>query len=87
MRLFALSALLLVVACAPVKSLEQLEAEALATGDWSAVEKRERVLAMRAERNAVNCQSGFIEYCQMIGGSERCSCVTRQRVDEFFAGR
>ncbi len=88
MRILGLTALLLITACAPVKSLEQLEAEATVTGDWSAVELRERVLARKAERGGGGqCPSSYVSFCQKFAGRERCECVSKQSMRQVFAGR
>ena len=49
-------AVLLLAGCAPIKSLEELKDEASVSGDWSEVERRERILKRRAERGT--CQRG-----------------------------
>ncbi len=38
------------IGCAPVATLEELEAQAYVSGDWSEVEKRERIIARREAR-------------------------------------
>ena len=85
--LIGLLALCFVIGCAPVKSLEQLEAEASVSGDWSAVEKRERILARRAATTGPSCPEGYVSYCERFGGFERCGCVTRTSMREMLAGR
>jgi len=73
--------------CAQTKTLEQLELEASQTGDWSEVEKRERLIAKREARRGPSCPAGYIAYCQSEGGSQNCGCVTRQGMRDVFAGR
>ena len=91
MKVFGVLILLLffVVGCAPMKSLEQLENDAMLTGDWSAVEKRERMIARKAERQGVKhqCPVGYISFCQTFAGRDQCGCVTRQGMRDLFAGR
>lgn len=70
--LIGLGALLLLGGCAEMKTLEELEMLAAQTGDWSAVEKRER----RQARTAAKCPSGYISVCQLTGPLERCGCMT-----------
>ena len=89
MRIFGVLILLVVVGCAPVKSLEQLEQEAMLTGDWSAVEKREKAVARKAERQGakLKCPVGYIAFCQAYTVREECSCVSRSGMEEIFAWR
>lgn len=87
MKVLGLVALLLLVGCAPVKSLEQLEAEATRSGDWTEVEKRERILARANENTGVSCPVGYVSFCQTFAGRERCDCVSRQGMRQVFAGR
>ena len=47
MKGMALLVLVLLGGCGTYTSLEQLEATAMLTGDWSEVEKRERIIARR----------------------------------------
>ncbi len=89
MKGFGLLILLFLVGCAHTKSLEQLENEAMLTGDWSEVEKRERLIARKAERQGIShkCPVGYISFCQTYTGHEQCGCVTRQGMRDVFAGR
>ena len=72
--LIALGALLFLGGCAEMQTLEELEMLAATTGDWSAVEKRER----RTARTAPSCPSGYISVCQSAGGPKRCGCMTQE---------
>jgi len=72
--LIALVALLFLGGCAEMQTLEELEMLAATTGDWSAVEKRERRMARRAAR----CPSGYINVCQSLGGLQRCECAAQE---------
>ena len=89
MKIFGLLILLFVVGCAPMKSLEQLEREAMMTGDWSAVEQREKAVARKAERQGIkmNCPVGYIAYCQGYAGRDECSCVSRRGMEDIIAWR
>ena len=79
-----LSALVLLSACGTYKSLEQLESEALVSGDWSAVELRERQLARRQSRSSIQCSSGLVGYCVADFGKQRCTCVEQDRLRSFL---
>lgn len=82
-----LAALLLVTGCASTKSMDQLELEASISGDWSEVERRERILARRKESDALRCPTGYVSFCEQVGGVKNCGCVTRQGMRDVFAGR
>ena len=71
--LIALGALLFLGGCAEMQTLEELEMLAATTGDWSAVEKRERRMAQRAAR----CPSEYISVCRSTGGLQRCECASQ----------
>lgn len=68
-------ALCLLGGCGSYHTLEELEQEALLTGDWSKVERRERILANRAARARLTCPGGYIRYCESHGLQDRCTCV------------
>ena len=61
--------------CESFVSLEKLEAEAMLTGDWSAVGRRERIIERRKMRNFMQCPPGFVGYCEQIASREDCTCV------------
>ena len=61
--------------CASITPLEELERQAMLTGDWSAVERRERIIAKRAARNGPKCPPGAVALCVDNVGGDRCSCV------------
>lgn len=68
-------ALVLLSGCGSFTTLEQLEAEALITGDWSAVEQRERIIERRKQRAGIQCPPGSVAICESFAGENRCSCV------------
>ena len=82
----ALSAVL-TAACAPLVALEELEAEALRTGDWTRVEQRERLLEKRAARQPSRCPAGTVNYCERFAGQLDCQCVSRSAFGHMLAGR
>ena len=79
-------ALILSTGCASYQSLEQLEAHALVSGDWSAVETRERIIARRKQRNSFQCPPGFSAVCEMRISSDRCTCVDADGMRTFLGG-
>lgn len=87
MRAIALAAVILLSGCAAYIPTAQLERQAMLTGDWSAVERRERQTARRAARNGPDCGRGFVSYCVDTGGRERCTCMTGQNLRDLFSSR
>lgn len=77
----------LLVGCAPVKSLEELELAALQSGDWSAVKMRERSIARRNQREAMNCGSGATAVCVDRMHEVTCECMSRQNMEYMLSGR
>ena len=77
-------AFLFVAGCSAFVPLEQLEAEALVTGDWSRVEERERMIARRNLRSSIACPPGTIGYCEADIGAQRCSCVEKEIISSFL---
>lgn len=65
----------MLVGCATGPSLEELEAQALVTGDWSLVERREAQLARR-NKPTIRCPSGTMSYCESHLGQSRCGCIS-----------
>ena len=77
MKALGLAVLLLLLGgCGTYQTLEELEQQAFQTGDWSEVEKRERILAKRRMRSGSMCAPGTTQYCENWGGTSRCTCVS-----------
>ena len=74
-------------ACAPMPTLEELEAEALRTGDWTLVEQRELLIAKRNARRPMQCPSGMVSYCERQAGRLDCQCVSRSAFGDVIASR
>jgi hypothetical protein len=75
---------LLLGGCATAPTLEELEDQALLTGDWSHVEKRERTIARREAEEPLECASGYMSYCETRIATTRCSCVSRSVMRDVF---
>lgn len=86
-QLGILGVLLLVTACAPTKTLEELEADALQTGDWSLVEEREAIIAKRKARRPMQCPGVQVSVCEKSVGLYRCKCVVQGSVAGALASR
>lgn len=87
MKELLLAASLVVLAgCAEFKTLEELEFAALQSGDWSAVEQREKNIARRKAQRGIQCPSGEIPVCvERVRGS-RCSCTSRDDIERMLGG-
>ena len=75
---------LMLSGCAAVPTLEELEDQAVLTGDWSQVEKRERTIARRQTAEPLDCANGYVSYCETRIATTRCSCVSRSAIREMF---
>lgn len=67
----------LLAGCGSSPTLEQLEAQALRTGDWNLVERRQAILARKQARRGIDCPVGFVSLCQTRSMEQTCACVTR----------
>lgn len=68
------------VGCAARPSYEQLEEEALASGDWSAVEKREEFWRRHDRNGSGSCQAGTTKVCIGPDTDVECQCVKGNRL-------
>ena len=75
----SLCALALVAGCETVPSLDQLEDEAMVTGDWEAVERREDLIKRRLESTAPGCPKGEIKKCFEAPSGIQCYCLRLAR--------
>lgn len=80
MRTVVLILLLSFAGCSSTSTLEELEAEAMASGDWSEVEKRERILREQKRTAEFRCKEGYTLYCVDKGAGEECICRTRSNL-------
>ena len=78
--------LLALTGCGTYVPMEELRAQALQSGDWSAVEKREAVLAKRDIRRGTACPKGSMVMCQSRIGDEKCHCVDRNAMSRTMTG-
>ena len=75
---------LVLAACATPPTLEELEFQALQTGDWSAVDRRERALSRRMKYESLDCPKGLTTYCSEALGRRQCSCVSQETIKSLF---
>jgi len=72
LRFFLFSVL---CACSAQPSLEELEDEALVSGDWSKVASYEQKLERTGSANELDCPRQTVAVCRESGLSSKCSCV------------
>ena len=70
-----LIAVIILAACAPRPTLQELESEATVTGDWSKVERREELLKERLKAQTTECPDPTIKACIEEGLNSTCYCV------------
>lgn len=76
MKVVGIVLLCLLAGCVARPTLEELETQAMLTGDWSAVEKRERSIERRRARTGIECDIGLTAYCEITAGHRACTCVS-----------
>ena len=63
------------VGCGGQRTLDELENEALNSGDWTEVEKREQLLARKSESQGQDCPEGLTNICFEQGIKASCECL------------
>lgn len=77
MKIFSVLLLVLLAGCVSRTPLAELEAEAALTGDWSAVERHERMSRkMGLDMGGPACRSGHVLVCATKGSRNECGCVS-----------
>ncbi len=61
--------------CANAPTLQELEDEAIVSGDWSAVEEREQLMVRKRRNEAPACGKGMTFACFETGLKIECACV------------
>ena len=77
-------AVALLVGCGGHQTLEELEIAAIESGDWSAVDRRERAMARRKAAAGTACGQGMTAVCQRRSRSSPCECVSGQSFDHLL---
>ena len=86
MKIATVFAFILLAGCSAAPTMEALETQALLTGDWTAVEKREHAIARRASRATVQCPPGYIAICDVRAGERNnCACADRDAFRMTFS--
>ena len=86
MKIATVFVFFLLVGCGAQPTLDELETQAFATGDWSAVEARERSIARRAARSGSQCPFGYLSYCENQYGNMECTCLKRNSFQMSLTG-
>jgi hypothetical protein len=76
---------LAIAGCADQPALEELEEQALASGDWTEVEDREQLLQRRRKTQALDCPDGFRSVCLEQAMVVNCKCVNVQPLGRLRA--
>ena len=84
--LLTLVSLTLLSGCGTLTSMEELERQAMITGDWSDVERRERILARRDARSGPQCPEGQVAFCEQYANVNRCECMSTSVLRSSFSG-
>ncbi len=88
MKVLVLLGVLILTGCISAPTLEQLETQAFLTGDWSAVEERQRIIAKRAAHRAIQCPAGYVAFCEKrMGKYGRCGCVSNAQARALLSWR
>lgn len=75
MKIMGLVLLIVMTGCSVGPTMAELETQAMLTGDWSAVERRERAIERRRQRQGMQCPAGFIAYCDNTAFDTSCTCI------------
>ncbi|MGI9200894.1 MAG: hypothetical protein ACR2QL_07535 [Woeseiaceae bacterium] len=75
MRITIILLTLILAACASRPSIEELEDQAMVSGDWSAVEAREKAYERQRGESALVCPVRYTKVCHQSGADDKCSCV------------
>ncbi len=77
MKILSVTILILLLGCVARQPMEELEEQALITGDWSKVERREIMDKKMGMVNAEpQCSNGYVMYCHKKSEREVCGCVS-----------
>ncbi len=87
MKVMLLLGVFFLVGCVSMPTLEELEEQAFLTGDWSAVEKRERLIAKRDSMRGPKCPAGTMAYCEGRMGQKRCGCISDAELRALLSWR
>jgi len=75
MKFVFLITVAIVLGCASKPTLEELEDEAIRTGDWADVERREEAIKRSLESRAPGCPPKLNKYCVEEQSGIECYCL------------
>lgn len=84
-KIMSVFAILMAAGCSVVPTMDELETQAMLTGDWSAVEKRERSVARRMAQAPMHCPSGYTAICEVRFAERNCACAERDSFRMSFS--
>ena len=87
MKILLLMGIFFLTGCVSMPTLEELEAQAFLSGDWSEVEKREKLIARRELIRGPQCPVGTMAYCEGRLGQKRCGCVSNSEMRALLSWR
>jgi hypothetical protein len=87
MKLLLLLGVFFLTGCVSMPTLEELEEQASLSGDWSAVEKREKLIAKRELLRGPQCPAGRTAYCEQRLGQKRCGCISNSEMRALLSWR
>jgi hypothetical protein len=89
MKIVAIAISLLLVGCASTPETEEMARQALETGDWSEVERIERVADKRRRQvdPVQSCADTHMYFCESLGSLEKCGCVSPAVARAKLSGR
>ena len=76
MKVLLLLGVFFLTGCMSMPTLEELEEQAFLTGDWTEVEKREKLIAKRDLIRGPQCPAGTTAYCEQRLTQKRCGGVS-----------
>ena len=87
MKVLLLLGVFFLAGCMSRPTREELEAQAFLSGDWSAVEKREKRIARRHLIRGPQCPPGTMAFCERGWGQKRCGCVSNSEMRALLSWR
>ena len=84
MKILGIAGLVLLAGCAGRPTLEELENQAIASGDWTLVHRREAMLERRQEQRGLHCPDEYVRYCWDHVAEQRCTCLPPQALGRMY---
>ena len=84
MKTLAMLMVIVLAGCASKPTFTELEDQALATGDWSEVEAREKGMNRLRRTTGEECPDGAAKVCVDNGGTPYCQCRGGRRASNIF---